>query len=145
MLMSKPLRRTNVTEGSRIILPAYPILLLLVAGFLLFQSPTRTSGESWDVARLVLGWAPWDPIHAWGAVFLLVGALEVFALVWHRRRMFTRLLVVGSALSGFWGSLFLAAAQQSEQVSWTSGLWVWFVAVAHIASIRSLARDDVGA
>lgn len=143
MTRSDPLRKTTVTEGSQVILPAYPILLLLVAGFLLFQSPSRTSGESWEVAKVVLQWSPWGPIQTWGAVFAIIGALEVFGLVWHRRVMFMRLLVAGAALSGFWGTLFLAAAAQSEHVSWTSGLWVWFVAVAHIASVRSLARDRV--
>jgi hypothetical protein len=138
-----PLRRDSVTEGSLVILPAYPILMLLVAGFLLFQSPSRTSGESWEIARMVLDWGPWDPIQAWGAVFMLIGAAEVFALFWHRRRIMMQMLITGAALSGFWGTLFLASAAQSEYVSWTSGLWVWFVAVAHIASVRSLARDNV--
>lgn len=143
MSNAAPLRRDSVTEGSLVILPAYPILLLLVAGFLLFQSPSRTSGESWEIARLVLDWGPWDPIQAWGVVFMAIGGAEVFALFWHRRRVMIQMLILGAALSGFWGTLFLAAAAQSEQVSWTSGLWVWFVSVAHIASVRSLARDNV--
>lgn len=126
-----------MTQGTQVILPAYPILFLMVAGAFIFQSDLRTQGEAFMVARLLTG------IQTWGWIFAVVGAAEVFCLMAHKRVTMIWLLVIGTGLSGFWSCLIFAASFLNDSVSWTSGMWVMFVAVAHIASVRSLARDDV--
>lgn len=137
MVGSSPLTRSSVTQGSQVILPAYPILFLVIAGFFLFQDASRTSGAAFEVALML------TPVKGWAIIFLVVGAVEVFCLMGHKRRTFMWSLVAGTGLCTFWAILLFAAAGRNETVSWTSGVWVLFAAVAHIASVRSLARDDV--
>ena len=137
MPRNTPLKKNTVTQGSQVILPAYPILFLLIAGFLLFQDPSRTQGESFEVALMIVS------IGGWGLVFLLIGAVQVFCLMGHRRKTFMWSLVARTGMCAFWAILLFASATRNHSVSWTSGVWVMFVAVAHIASVRSLSRDDV--
>ncbi len=135
--MAAPLAKQHVTSGSQIILPAYPILFLVIAGFFLFQDEARTRGPAFEIALLVA------PIHLWGALFLVIGTVEVFSFMSRRRGAFMGALVSGSGLCAFWSVLLFASATQNDDVSWTDGALVLFVAVAQIASVRSLARDDV--
>jgi hypothetical protein len=137
MTRTAPLAKDKVTQGSQVILPAYPILFLLIAGFFLFQNESRTQGDAFAVALMVLS------IKGWGLVFLTIGAVEVSCLFSHRRIMFMWSLVLGAGMCTFWSILLFASATRNDSVSWTSGVWVLFAAVAHIASVRSLARDDV--
>lgn len=137
MVREAPLAKDKVTQGSQVILPAYPILFLVIAGFFLFQNESRTEGDAFEVALMVLS------IRGWGVVFLVIGAFEVSCLFSHRRLPFMWSLVVGTGMCAFWAILLFASATRNDSVSWTSGVWVLFAAVAHIASVRSLARDDV--
>lgn len=137
MPRNAPLAKEKVTQGSQVILPAYPILFLLIAGFFLFQNESRTQGDAFEVALMITS------IKGWGYMFLALGTVEVFALFRHRRGAFMWSLVGGSGMCAFWSVLLFASATRNDSVSWTSGVWVMFAAVAHIASVRSLARDDV--
>lgn len=137
MVRTAPLKKDKVTQGSQVILPAYPVLFLMVAGAFLFQSDSRTQGDAFNIARMVTS------IQTWGIIFAVVGAFEVFSMMLHKRISMIWALVVGAGLSGFWASLIFTAAVRSDSVSWTSGMYISFVVVAHIASVRSLARDSV--
>src|SRR4051812_6192720 len=73
------LRTGGLTTGSRIILPCYAALALLIGFCFTFQSPTRTSGPAFEVARNFL---PFDlGMRAWGIMFLALGAAKVAAWV----------------------------------------------------------------
>lgn len=137
VMRDAPLTRGHVTQGSEIILPAYPTLFLVIAGFFLFQDDSRTQGAAFEIALMVTS------IKGWGVLFLVMGAVEVSGLMSHKRKMFMWMLVFGAGLCAFWATLIFTAAARNDMVSWTSGVWVLFAAVAHIASVRSLARDDV--
>lgn len=132
-----PLVRSTVTQGSIVIIPAYPCLFLSAGLLLLVQAPTRTSGEVFLVAADLMS------IRTWGVLFVAVGVVEVFGLAFANRRVVIGGLIVGAGVSAFWGLLLIMGAVDNQFASFTSGLWVMFVALAHIASTRSLSRDIV--
>lgn len=135
--MSPDNLRREVTAGSRLILPAYPLLAVALGLLFIFQSPSRTSGAAYDVAKQVL------PICWWGVLFLALGLLKAVAWVTGSRAMFMACLTIGAGLCGFWAVLVAAAAYASDTASYTSALWVLFVTLAHLASIKSLTTDRV--
>lgn len=45
MARHAPLKKDKVTQGSQVILPAYPILFLIIAGAFIFQSDSRTQNS----------------------------------------------------------------------------------------------------
>ena len=137
--MMDKLNRGAVTQGSLIILPAYPALFGGLGLFLLLQDPRRTSFAAYEPAKEIIS------IQSWGAIFLVIAILELFGLVLKNRAVFKAALTVGAGVSGFWAALLLSSALYDPGVSWTGGIWIVFVAIAHIASVRSLARDHVAA
>lgn len=133
----QPLNRRTVTEGSIMVLPAYPIVFYWSGLFLLFQGASRTSSPAFDAAKWVF------PIHTWAVVFLTIAAFETWALLTHRRVAFKYLLVAGCSVTCFWLGLILCSAFASSVVSFAGVGWIGGWAWAHIASIRSLTRDVV--
>lgn len=131
-----PLNRTNVTAASRIMLPLYPLCFIPLGLMFLLQSSARTSGPVYDVARYLA------PMWVWGIVFMLVGLIEVAALLVHNRRVYVFALTCGAGLSTFWGCLIFAAAVNSPVVSFTGGWWYLIPIAAHLASARSVARKE---
>lgn len=139
---NQPLNAHTVTQGSVLVLRAYPAAFTLVGLVLLVQSPPRTSSAAFDSARWVLSWTP-APIRSWALVFLAIGVAEAMAWWLERRSLFKWLLVAGAGVCGFWSTLLLCSAATDPFVSFTGAIWVGLAAVCHMASIRSLARDVV--
>ena len=91
-------------------------------------------------------------MRLWGGVFLVVGLLEAASLAAMQskraaiaargRAAYVLGLVAGSGLSAFWFVVLLAAARNSELVSYSSCLWPLLGAFAHAASARSLAWHE---
>ena len=138
-----PWIRATMTAASRITTPTYPALYTAAGLLFIFQAPSRTSGEAFEVARMAF------EIPTWGCLFLAVGLLEAGALVGmqaHNRDLGERArsayvvgLAAGAGLAAFWAFLLLAAAIRSPLVSYTSALWLLGIFIFHLASARSLA------
>lgn len=141
-MTTQPLRGRFVTEGSVLILPAYPLAFLTVGLIFRFQSPERSSSPAFGSAKFIMGWTG-NPIHAWGLVFVALALCETVAALLELRRVFTWCLVGGSGLCGFWATLLFTSAGTSHVVSYSGGVWIMLVAWAQIASVRSLTRDTV--
>lgn len=129
------LAKSTVTQGSRVVIPLYPALFILVGLINIFQSAERTSGPAYAAAKALM------PIQWWGMLFLAIGAAEALCWLNEQRRPFMDLLVLGSGLCAFWGMLFFIAAADDGHVSWSGPVWLFFASGCHVASTRSLARD----
>lgn len=138
----RPLRRETVTEGSVLILPVYPASFTLIGLTLLLQDDARSSSPAFLAAKWIMSWTH-DPIHTWGFLFLGLALLEWGAMFAQQRTLFMWLLVVGCGYATCWAALLLSSAFIDPFVSFTGAVWVGVVALAHIASVRSLARDVV--
>lgn len=135
--------RATLTAASRITTPTYPALYISAGLLFILQAPTRTSGDAFDVARML-----WS-IPVWGALFLAVGLVEAGALILMQlprpelaqraRSAYVGGLAVGAGMAGFWSVLLFAAAWRSPNVSYTSSVWLIGITVFHVASARSLA------
>jgi hypothetical protein len=131
------LTRSEVTVASRVMLPLYPALYLSVGLAFMFQSEERTSGDAFDVARLLL------PVLGWGVVFVTVAVVEVIALLTHNRAAYLWALIPGSGLAAFWSVVIFSSTLDSEVVSYSACMWVAGMSVAQMASARSLARHEM--
>jgi hypothetical protein len=151
----EPLTKNTVTEGSVVVLPAYPALFIVIGCAFLLQAGSRTSGHAFDTPKFLMAWTD-APMRAWGVLFLLVGVPELLVLLtgllpnwlllsaphW-QRRAFKYLLVVGTGMCGFWLGLLLYSALTDPFVSFIGATLFGFAAWCHVASIRSLTRDLV--
>lgn len=131
-----PLTRPNVTAASRIMLPAYPVLMAVIGlNYLATPSARLARTPSLAYADSLL------PLEGWGALFLGIAGLMVAALLLHRREWYLYALSLTVVTQAVWAVVFLAAIPAGASPS----AWVWpaFVAVACAASWRSLARGEV--
>lgn len=135
--MAERMRYDRVAKGSQIMFPTYPGLAIAVGLLFILQDPRRTSGGAFAVAKDLM------PISTWGILFLVLGTVQVLALTLGNASVFRWTLVAGAGLCGFWGALILKSAYDNIWVSYTSGLWVIVVGIAHFASARSVSRDQV--
>lgn len=135
--MAARMRYDRVTAGSQIMFPTYPGLAITVGLLFILQDPRRTSGGAFEVAKDLMS------IPTWGITFLVLGVVQALGLSLGNASVFRWTLVVGSGLCAFWGALILKSAYDNIWVSYTSGLWVIVVGVAHFASARSVSRDQV--
>lgn len=130
------LDRAHITRASRVMLPTYAIMYTILGYLFLLQRPERTSGEAFDIAKMVL------PIHGWGWVFAIVSALEVTAMWSRKRSMYMAALILGVGLAAFWTVVLGAAAVASPQVSFTGCVWVGGWVAAQMATALSLAARE---
>lgn len=131
-----PLTRANVTVASRVMLPAYPILAAAVGlNYLVAGDRLLEVGVIYRVADKIV------PLHWWGLMFLIVALAQAFALVSRSRLAYELALALMAGAMVTWGSVGLLAAAR-EGGSWTAALWPGFVAVACIASFRSLNERE---
>lgn len=132
-----PLTWRTVTQGSQVILPAYPGMTCALGLFFLIQASSRTSSPAFDPAKSLMS------IHMWGTLFLALGLFEVLCFIIGNRMWLRWALVAGCGLCGFWAVLLLKAAHDDVNVSYTGFVWVFFAGLAHLASARSVVKDVV--
>lgn len=141
----EPVVRETVTEGSVVVLPAYPTLFSLLG--LAAMPAGRTTAPAFDAPKYLLEWTG-HPMQGWGMLFLAFGLIQYTVLLAggrlpHQRRWVIRTLRFGTGLCGFWCGLFLYSALTDPVVSFFGAILMLFAAWCHVASIRSMARDLV--
>lgn len=137
----QPLKVSAVTQGSRLMIWAYPSLLTIIGLLFILQSASRLSSQAFTVGKAIMpfGWG----MDGWGVVFCWIAAGMYVALLWSNRQLYIRLLIAAAGVVGFWCSLTFIAAVQSPTVSFTVPVWVGFPIVCLIATARSLRNDWV--
>lgn len=130
------LERSNLTASSRTMVPAYPLLALGVAMAYIFGDPARTATPSFDVAREVM------TIRSFGYIFLFVAALEILGMALKTELFYIVGLAIGLGVSFGWGLFFVGSIIFTDDASLVSPLLWSFVGLAHIATFRSLTKDN---
>lgn len=134
----RDLTRGTVTAASRVMLPTYAVFFTITGCSLILTSTARLrETPALRYADTVF------PIHAWGLLILAMGAALAVALIRRRRTWYT--YVLGGAAT--WMSLFsLATFTAIFKDRAPLGGWAWpgFVAVACIASLRSISTGETG-
>ena len=133
-----PLYPHTVTAASRIMLPTYFLLYMMIGFALLFQRPQRTDSPHYDVPKMMAG----GDIRPWGLLFIASAVMMVVALALHQRRLEQWVLAAAAALPGFWGSLFVLEGFSHPDVSFTAGLFILGWVPALIATVSSLDRNE---
>lgn len=131
-----PLDRAHVTVASRVMLPAYPVLAgVLGAGFLL--TPERVLLET-PIYRTMAGLMP---LHFWGAGLLLIGAVQVIALLAMRRQTYGFTLGLMAVWMAAWSVVCVVSYFRGEA---SPVAWVWpaFALCACWATQLSLAARE---
>lgn len=129
-----PLTRGNVTYASRIMLPVHIVFSSWLGLAWLAQDSTRTAVPSLYALRGV-----W-PIQNTGIVLVVVGVIALLGVLSHRRVVAAVALGMG-ALAYLILTGFIAWPLLSGAGSFSSPAWPLYVALAHFASMVSLARD----
>lgn len=129
-----PLSKANVTIASRLMLPTHAIFSTYLGVTWAIQDPTRTHTKALTVLNV------W-PIEATGVILAAFGVALVAGLLSQRRTIAAIALaanvIVYLALAGI-----ILAASISAHASWSAAAWPVYIAVAHFASMLSLANDE---
>jgi hypothetical protein len=108
------------------------VLNLGLGVVLILGAPSRTASPSLAAARAIM------PIHAWGLLFMLGGAV-CFAAHGLKRRGAVA-VGVGAGIHAFWASTLATAALADKRAA-LSGIVVYgWVALLHITTAIRLAR-----
>jgi hypothetical protein len=134
-----PLDRDHVTIASRIMLPAHVLLSAWVGAAWMFQGAIRTQVPALYALRHV-----W-PLPATGFV-LALGAVVVVGAMLSKHRAVAAIALGASGLmylvlTGFVVAAFFQDAAGSP--SFAAPAWTLYPAVAHLASLASLAFDEL--
>lgn len=130
------LDRSNLTHSSRVMVPAYPCLMLLMGTAYTAGGLARTASSSFDAARYVM------PITGYGYIFLLIAAFELLGLLFKRELVYVIGLAMGMGMSFAWSGFFLVSVFTAKDSSLTiPGIW-FFIFLAHTATFVSLTRDS---
>lgn len=133
-----PLTWGNITAASRIMLPAY-IGLTLVIGIVYLTNPLGRLGSVHALAapRLLM------PMPLWGVGFLAIAAIMVAAIAKHERVRFVFALYLCAATFFLWGCMYAWSIFLDERVSVLAPVYPWFVVICCCASAKSLLRGEV--
>lgn len=131
------LTRATVTAASRIMLPVDAILSAWIGAAWALQSDARTAIPSLYALRHV-----W-PISATGAVLVILAVAVTVGLLLHNRAITA--MALGASVVAY---VFLAVAISwslagGQVASWSAPAWPLYVAVAHFASLVSLAQYEL--
>lgn len=130
------LTRATVTAASRTMLPTYPAFCGAIGlNFLIRGADLTTVGVFYEVAHEML------PLRVWGFLFLVVAVVQVGALVYRRRWTYQVGLALMVGLMTTWAFVGAVAAVR-DMGSYTAPVWPAFVALACIASFRSLNTGE---
>lgn len=128
--------REHGTAASRIMLPTYVALFGGAGLAFLIQAPLRTSGPAYEVATA------WFGIRWWGVGFLVIASVSFAGLASRWMPALVLGLVLGAGTAGFWGALIEATAFRDPHVSFSGGMWITTVAIAQVASLKSLILNE---
>lgn len=132
-----PLDRDHVTIASRVMLPAYVLADLLFGVAFVLPGSRPLRAPALGPARDVL------PLAVWGGIWLAVAVVMAAALLRRSRLMFTFALSTNAVAWFLWGCLLEAAVLSQPAVTYLACVLPWFVAVASIASMQSLLREEI--
>lgn len=132
------LHRSHITAASRIMLPTYVAMFAALGLNYLFTPAQRLSASSTalDFADRVM------PIQAWGLMFLAAAVIMAGSLMLGRRVLFRFSLWVCAVSMTIWAVILFTASLTGE-ASPAAAIWPAFVAMACIASARSLLLREV--
>lgn len=129
--------RNTVTAASRIMLPTY-VAMFGAIGLSYVFGPHKIAAASPALAfadRMM-------PLPAWGALFLGCSAMMAAALLTHRRMLYRWALRMCGVSMTIW-ALIIGLATLHGDATPAAAAWPAFVAVACLASDRSLAVREV--
>lgn len=130
-----PLTRGNVTAASRIMLPAHIIFSTWLGLAWLLQADIRTAVPALYALRNL-----W-PIQATGVVMLAVGIAALAGVLSHQRPLAAVALGMGAlTYLGLGAAIGWSSLHSGGSLS--APAWPLYVAVCHMASMVSLARDS---
>jgi hypothetical protein len=125
----------TVTSASRIMLPTYPLLCLVLAVNYSSSPPRLMDSPALRTADQVL------PLPVWGAMFAVAAFVLLVGLLAHHRFTYVAGLVVMCAAMLAWTAVFIYAAVAGP-ASYTAAAWPAFACAASWASIRSLSTRE---
>lgn len=131
-----PLTRDSVTAASRIMLPTYVVFFAALGLNYLIADGTASASPALAYIDTLM------PLKVWGAVFLCCSALMVVAMLRRGRTLFRFPLRFCALAMIVWAG-FIAAASITGNATPLSAAWAAFIAVACLASDRSLAAREV--
>lgn len=131
--------RGRLTASSKLMLVVYPLFSCYVGGAYVLGDPARTATPSFDAMRREM------PLHAWGWFFIALAVLEALAWALGSQRLMIVALCCGFGVSLCWAFGFAWSLAITTNASLTGPVIWCFVAVAHIASLRSLTQDTAAA
>jgi hypothetical protein len=132
------LTRATVTAASRIMLPAYVVLNILVGVFYTLAPTDRLNRiDSLAFQRAVM------PMHMWGLVFVALAVVMAGALLSHRRELMTFALFTCAVTWACWSAMYAASLHVNAGASPISPVLAGFVATACVASAVSLLHGEV--
>ena len=130
------LSRTNVTAASRIMLPAYVVFFAAIGINYIRAGATAAASPPLAFANAFM------PLPAWGALFVGCALLMAAALALHRRMLYRWALRMCGLSMMFW-TVVIGFASLAGEATPAAAIWPAFVAVACMASDRSLAVREV--
>ena len=130
------LTRDTVTRASRVMLPVH-VVVNVGYGLALIAEPTKHLLEV-PAYRTLDAIAP---IHAWGWLFILAGAVQLAAMALHRRYPYVYALGVGLVIGGTLAGMLVAGAVRDTN-PWTAPWFPLFYTAGCWASIRSLVYGE---
>ena len=111
--LGQPISNQSLLVAAKIVLPGFPAVSIWIGLAFLFGDPSRYTSPSLDVAKDIM------PIRTWGVLFLLVGAIELSALIFGGNRFwFSAALAIGAAMRALGlGSSELRLSRQLRQAT----------------------------
>lgn len=125
----------SVTSASRIMLPTYPLLCLVLAVNYTSSPPRLMESPALRTADQVL------PLPAWGVMFAVAAVVLLAGLFSRHRLTYVAGLVIMCAAMLAWAAVFIYAAVAGS-ASCTAAAWPAFACAASWASIRSLSTRE---
>jgi len=134
--LGQPISNQSLLVAAKIVLPGFPAVSIWIGLAFLFGDPSRYTSPSLDVAKDIM------PIRTWGVLFLLVGAIELSALIFGGNRFwFSAALAIGAAMFAVWTVVLTVAIFTVPDASLTGPVYPAFIALVHLSFIRYLSYD----
>lgn len=83
------------------------------------------------------------PMRSWGVMYLLIGALMLFALIRHSRQLYVWMLYCYAVVMIWWAVIYAGSLLISRDASIAGIAWPLLVAVACHASAKSILRGEI--
>lgn len=132
-----PFTRKTITAASRIMLPADAVLSGWIGVAWATQSDVRTAIPSLYALRHI-----W-PISATGTVLVILALVVTLGVIVGNRALTAMALGAGVVAYLFLSLAVTWSLAGGQLASWSAPAWPLYVAVAHFASLISLAKDEL--